>query len=576
MENGRQERVRHSLAHVMAEAVLSLFPEAKLGIGPAIDTGFYYDFDLPRPLTPEDLQEVERRMRRILEEGRRFQRRELSRAEAEQLFADQPYKLELIADLPEDEPISTYTQGGFVDLCRGPHVESTSDIDPRAFKLLSIAGAYWHGDERRPMLQRIYGTAWETEEELEAYLKRLEEIERRDHRRLGRELDIFSIDPDIGAGLVLWHPNGAIIRHQIERFWVDEHLKRGYQLVYTPHIASERIYQISGHLETYADSMYAPMEIEGQPYRVKPMNCPAHVRIFQSRTRSYRDLPIRYAELGTVYRFERSGTLHGMLRVRGFTQDDSHIFCRPDQLEAEVHGVLDLTFYMMDTFGYTYKAYLATRPEKSIGSDEQWEFATQALRQVLEDRGMDYEVDEGGGVFYAPKIDIKLWDAVGREWQGPTCQVDLNEPERFDITYVGDDGREHRVVMVHRTVLGSMERFVGGLIEHYAGAFPVWLAPTQVVVIPIADRHVDYAGDVTQSLRAAGLRARLDDSPERMNAKIRRAQLERVPYMLVVGDREAEAGAVAVRLRSGEDLGAMPLTDFQEMVLEADRKRVRV
>ncbi|MGI6207372.1 MAG: threonine--tRNA ligase [Anaerolineae bacterium] len=575
-DNNKLEKVRHSLSHVMAEAVLSLFPEAKFGIGPAIDTGFYYDFDLPRPLTPDDLTEVERRMRQILKEGRRFERREVSREEAERIFADQPYKLELIADLPPDEPICTYTQGKFVDLCRGPHVDSAKDIDPRAFKLLSIAGAYWRGDERRPMLQRIYGTAWETQEELEAYLKRLEEIERRDHRRLGREMDLFSIDPDIGAGLVLWHPNGAVIRQEIERFWVDEHMKRGYQRVYTPHIASERIYEISGHLETYSDSMYAPMDIEGQPYRVKPMNCPAHVRIFQSRTRSYRDLPIRLAELGTVYRFERSGTLHGMLRVRGFTQDDSHIFCRPDQLEAEVHGVLDLTFYMMDTFGYTYKAYLATRPEKYIGSDEQWEFATGALRRVLEERGMDYEVDEGGGVFYAPKIDIKLWDAVGREWQGPTCQVDLNEPERFDITYVGDDGQEHRVVMVHRTVLGSMERFIGGLIEHYAGAFPVWLAPTQVAVIPIADRHLEYAQSVAQRLQAGCLRVRLDDSPERMNAKIRKAQLERIPYMLVVGDREAEAGAVAVRLRNGKDLGAIPLGEFEQMALEAVRERIQL
>ena len=426
------------------------------------------------------------------------------------------------------------------------------------------------------MLQRIYGTAWETKDELDAYLKRLEEIERRDHRRLGRELDIFSVDPDIGAGLILWHPNGATIRQEIERFWVDEHRKRGYQLVYTPHIASERIYEISGHLETYADGMYAPMDIDGQPYRAKPMNCPGHVRIFQSHTRSYRDLPIRLAELGTVYRYERSGTLHGMLRVRGFTQDDSHIFCRPDQLVAEVNGVLDLTFFMMDTFGYTYKAYLATRPEKYIGTDEQWEFATEALRQVLEDRGMEYEVDEGGGVFYAPKIDIKLYDAVGREWQGPTCQVDLNEPERFDITYAGDDGQEHRVIMVHRTVLGSMERFIGGLIEHYAGAFPVWLAPTQVAVIPIADRHVEYAKTVADGLLQASLRVRMDDSGDRMNAKIRKAQLERIPYMLVVGDREAEAGAVAVRLRSGEDLGAMPVAEFEEMALKAVREKAQV
>ncbi|MGQ9552610.1 MAG: threonine--tRNA ligase [Anaerolineae bacterium] len=576
MADDNLAKVRHSLAHVMAEAVLEMFPQAKLGIGPAIDTGFYYDFDLPRSLTPEDLEEIQRRMMAILKSGAGFRRSDVSREEAEELFQDQPYKLELIAELPTDEPISTYTQGKFTDLCRGPHVNSTREIPADAFKLLSIAGAYWRGDERRPMLQRIYGTAWETKAALDEYLKHLEEIERRDHRRLGKELDLFSTDPDIGAGLILWHPNGAIIRHEIENFWREEHLKRGYQLVFTPHIASERIYAISGHLETYSENMYSPMDIEGQAYRIKPMNCPAHVRIFQSRTRSYRDLPIRYAELGTVYRYERSGTLQGMLRVRGFTQDDSHIFCRPDQLKAEVHGVLDLTLFMMETFGYTYKTFLSTRPEKSIGTDEQWEFATESLRQVLHERDLPYEIDEGGGVFYAPKIDIKLFDAIGREWQGPTCQVDLNEPERFNINYVGADGVEHRVVMIHRTVLGSMERFVGGLIEHYAGAFPVWLAPKQVAVIPIADRHQEYASKVAQALKAVGLRVELDDSPERMNAKIRRAQMQKVPYMLVIGDREMEAGTVAVRLRNGQDLGPMPMSEFSQMAVTVVRERSQV
>ncbi|MHB0877064.1 MAG: threonine--tRNA ligase [Anaerolineae bacterium] len=567
------ERVRHSLSHVLAEAVLEIFPDAKLGIGPAIDTGFYYDFDLPRTLNPDDLQDIEKRMHRIIRSRALFERREVSRDEAEERFRDQPYKEELIADLPADEPICIYTQDGFADLCRGPHVESTAGIREDAFKLLSVAGAYWRGDEHRPMLQRIYGTAWRTKQELEDHLKRLEEIERRDHRRLGKELDLFSVDPDIGAGLILWHPNGAIIRHEIEQFWQSEHLKRGYQLVYTPHIASERIYAISGHLETYSENMYSPMDIDGQPYRVKPMNCPGHVRIFQTRTRSYRELPVRLAELGTVYRYERSGTLHGMLRVRGFTQDDSHIFCTPDQLKAEVHGVMDLATFMMESFGYTFKSYLATRPEKSIGSDEQWEFATESLREVLKERGEPYEVDEGGGVFYAPKIDIKVYDAVGREWQGPTCQVDLNEPERFGINFIGTDGAEHRIVMVHRTVLGSMERFIGGLIEHYAGAFPPWLAPVQVAVIPIADRHQDYARQAAADLIAKGLRVNVDDSPDRMNAKIRRAQMQKVPYMLVAGDREMEAGAVAVRLRSGQDLGAMPLSDFAEMAVSAVASR---
>jgi threonyl-tRNA synthetase len=585
------EPMRHSAAHVMAEAVGAIFPEAKFAIGPAIADGFYYDFDLPRPLTPEDLAAIEAKMRESVASDYPFVRREVSPAEARQLFADQPYKLELIdgilagqesedgeatgageaAGQPAAPALSVYTQHTFTDLCRGPHVARTGQIGP--FKLLNVAGAYWRGDEHRPMLQRIYGTVWANQEQLDAYLKKLAEIERRDHRRLGKELDLYSVSPDIGAGLILWHPKGAMIRHQIETFWKEEHLKRGYDLVYTPHLASEEIYKISGHLEAYADMMYSPMDIDGNPYRAKPMNCPAHIRIFQSTLRSYRDLPIRYAELGTVYRYERGGVLHGLLRVRGFTQDDSHIFCRPDQLKAEVNGVLDLTLFMMDTFGYTYHAYLATRPAKSIGTDEEWEFATNALREVLEERGMPYDVDEGGGVFYAPKIDVKLWDALGREWQGPTCQVDLNLPVRFDINYIGEDGKEHRVVMVHRTVLGSMERFIGGLIEHYAGAFPLWLAPLQAVVIPIADRHLDYARQVEAQMKAAGLRVNVDARAERMNLKIRQAELQKVPYMLVVGDKEVASGQVAVRTRDSGDLGPKPLGEFIAMAREAVEKR---
>ncbi|MGQ9665712.1 MAG: threonine--tRNA ligase [Anaerolineae bacterium] len=585
-QDERLHRIRHSAAHVMADAVLELFPNAKIGIGPAIADGFYYDFDLPRPLTPEDLEVIERRMREIILGGHPFERQVVSPEEARAIFRDQPYKLELIEGLVsgrenEDgevvqapaQEITIYKHHDFVDLCKGPHVEKTSDIPVDGFKLLKVAGAYWRGDERNPQLQRIYGTAWLSKEELGAYLQRLEEIERRDHRRLGKQLDIYSIDLDIGPGLVLWHPNGAIIRHEIESFWRNEHLKRGYSLVYTPHIASERIYEISGHLEAYADMMYAPMEIEGRPYRVKPMNCPGHIKIFKSQLRSYRDLPIRYAELGTVYRFERSGVLHGLLRVRGFTQDDAHIFCRPDQLQEEINGVLDLTEFMMSTFGYRYKAYLSTRPEKYIGTDEQWEFATEKLRAALEQRGMEYEVDEGGGVFYGPKIDTKLWDALGREWQGPTLQLDLNLPERFDVNYIGEDGKEHRVIILHRTVLGSMERFIGGLLEHYAGAFPPWLAPIQAVFIPIADRHNAYCHARAELLRQAGLRVQVDDSSERMGAKIRQAQLQKIPYMLVVGDRELEAGAVAVRLRSGEDLGSVPFENFYEQLLEAVRSR---
>lgn len=585
-QDERLHRIRHSAAHVMAEAVLELFPGAKIGIGPAIADGFYYDFDLPRPLTPEDLEIIEQRMREIIKGGYPFERKVVTPEEAREIFKDQPYKLELIeglvsgrenedgemAQAPAQE-ITIYRHHNFTDLCKGPHVEKTSDIPVDGFKLLKTAGAYWRGDERNPQLQRIYGTAWLSKEELDAYLQRLEEIERRDHRRLGKQLDIYSVDLDIGPGLVLWHPNGAIIRHEIETFWRNEHLKRGYSLVYTPHIASERIYEISGHLEAYADMMYAPMEIEGRPYRVKPMNCPGHIKIFKSQLRSYRDLPIRYAELGTVYRFERSGVLHGLLRVRGFTQDDAHIFCRPDQLQDEIGGVLDLIEFMMSTFGYRYKAYLSTRPEKYIGTDEQWEFATEKLRAALEQRDMEYEVDEGGGVFYGPKIDIKLWDALGREWQGPTLQLDLNLPERFDVNYIGEDGKEHRVIILHRAVLGSMERFIGGLLEHYAGAFPPWLAPVQAIFIPIADRHNAYCHARAELLRQAGLRAQVDDSSERMSAKIRQAQLQKVPYMLVVGDREMEAGAVAVRLRSGEDLGSVPFETFQQQLTEAVRSR---
>ena len=556
-------KMRHSASHVMAQAVLELFPDAKLAIGPAIENGFYYDFDLPRPLTPDDLEVIERRMREIRDQAYPFVRDEIPREEALRFFANQPYKVEIINDLPEDAVISRYTQDSFTDLCRGPHVSDTSKIGE--VKLLNVAGAYWRGDEHRPMLQRIYGTAWRTADELEGYLHRLEEAQRRDHRRLGRELDLFSVSEEIGPGLILWHPKGALIRNLIERFETDEHLSRGYQLVYTPHIASGEIYKKSGHLETYQENMYAPMDIEGAPYYLKPMNCPGHVMIYKSKIRSYRDLPLRLAELGTVYRYERSGTLHGMLRVRGFTQDDSHIFCRQDQMRDEIIGVLDLAMYMAKVFGYDYEVYLATRPEKSIGSDENWELATRTLAEALQERNLDYEIDPGAGAFYGPKIDVKFLDSLGRDWTGPTIQVDFNLPERFDATYIGEDGERHRVVMLHRTVLGSMERFVGGLIEHYAGAFPVWLAPVQATVIPIADRHLGYARTIADRLTAAGIRVEVDDASDRMQAKVRRGQLERVPYMLVVGDKEAEQQTVSVRLRTNDNLGAMPIDRFIAM-----------
>jgi threonyl-tRNA synthetase len=564
-------RMRHSAAHLMAEAVLEIFPDARLGIGPAIEHGFYYDFDLPRPLTPDDLVDIERRMATNREKAEPFVREVVTRDEALRIFGDNPYKIELIEGLPQDEIITTYQQGEFVDLCRGPHVPSTAEIGP--FRLLSIAGAYWRGDEKRPMLQRIYGTAWPTQDALDAHLTRLEEAQRRDHRRLGRELDLFSVNEEIGPGLILWHPKGAMIRYLVEQFEQKEQLARGYDLVYTPHIASEKIYRTSGHLETYRENMYSPMSIEEVDYYLKPMNCPGHIMIYKNRVHSYRDLPIRLAELGTVYRYERSGTLHGMLRVRGFTQDDSHIFCTPQQVVDEVGGVIDLAMHMADVFGYEFQSYLATRPEKSIGAAEVWETATEDLRRAMEIRGLSYKIDEGGGAFYGPKIDIKWVDALGREWTGPTIQVDFNLPERFDVNYIAEDGERHRAAMIHRTLLGSMERFVGGLIEHYAGAFPLWLAPVQAAIIPITDEQIDYAHDVAKRLADSGMRIEVNDRRDRMQAKIREAQLQKIPYMLVIGKREAAEDAVAVRLRNGRDLGAMPVGAFLEMALSRVESR---
>ncbi|MBI4215797.1 MAG: threonine--tRNA ligase [Chloroflexi bacterium] len=560
------QALRHSASHIMAEAVQALFPGAKFGIGPTIESGFYYDFDLPRSLTQEDLAALEAKMAAAIAANLPFEHWTLPKEEARALFAGQPYKLELLAELP-DERVSIYRQGAFTDLCRGPHVASTGQV--RAFKLLSVAGAYWRGDEKRPMLQRIYGTAFPTGQELEDHLARLAEAERRDHRRLGQELELFSLHEEAGAGLVFWHPKGALVRHLIETFWKEEHLKRGYQLVYIPHISRAELWQKSGHLEFYKDSMYSPMEVDGQDYLIKPMNCPGHILIYKSRLRSYRELPLRWAELGTVYRYERSGVLHGLTRVRGFTQDDAHIFCRPDQLEAEVVGVLELARYMLQTFGFSeFQVLLSTRPEKYTGTLEVWETATAVLRRALERLGQPYEVDPGEGVFYGPKIDIKLQDALGRTWQGPTTQVDFNLPERFDVNYIGEDGREHRAVMVHRTVLGSLERFMGCLIEHYAGAFPLWLAPVQVALIPIADRHLDYARALAARLREAGLRVEVNEDKSRMQAKIREAQNQKIPFMLILGDSEVAASSITVRRRSGENLPGLTLESFLKLAQE--------
>jgi threonyl-tRNA synthetase len=560
-------RLRHSAAHVLATAVTELFPEVKVAGGPPIDSGFYYDFAREQPFTPEDLVRIEARMREIVAAGQPFEPSEVSRADAEKRFrgAGEKYKLHFLSQIPADGKITFYKNGPFVDLCRGPHVASTADI--KAFKLTHVAGAYWLGSERNEMLQRIYGTAFPTQADLDAYLKQIEESLKRDHRKLGRELELYSIHEEVGQGLILWHPKGGMLRHLIEGFWKEEHLKRGYQFVYTPHLASEKLYEISGHLENYADLMYSPMDIDGKPYRVKPMNCPGHIMIYNATKHSYRDLPLRFAELGTVYRYERSGVLHGMERVRGFTQDDSHIFCTREQMADEVAGVLDLMDFLMRAFRYEYRCYLATRPtSKFLGSEEGWAFATAALREALERRGLAYEVDEGGGAFYAPKIDVKLKDALGREWQCPTIQVDLMLPKRFGVTYVGADGKEHEVVMLHRALLGSLERFVGIYIEHTGGEFPVWLAPVQVKVIPANPKANDYAQDTARMLELGGVRVEADLRDEKMGAKIRDAELEKVPYMLIVGPREAEAGTVSPRRKGKGQLEAMTRQAFIEMI----------
>ncbi|MBC8511687.1 MAG: threonine--tRNA ligase [Dehalococcoidia bacterium] len=571
-KEARLEKMRHSAAHVMAEAVQSLFQGTKFGIGPAIEDGFYYDFELPRALVPDDLPTIEAKMKEIIAANAAFAKEEMDKAKALQFFSDQPYKLELIEELP-DETVTIYRQGSFVDLCRGPHVNSTGNIG--AFKLTSIAGAYWRGDEKRPMLQRIYGVAFDTQAELEDYLARLAEASKRDHRKLGKELDLFSLHDEAGPGLVHWHPKGALVREIIEDFWKKEHRKRGYDIVYTPHIAKVDLWKTSGHWDFYRENLYSPMDIEGQEYIIKPMNCLGHILMYKTQLRSYRNLPLRWAELGTVYRYERSGVLHGLARVRGFTQDDAHIFCRPDQLEAEVTEVVQLACFMLDTFGFhDYELLLSTRPEKYAGTIQSWEEATEALRKVLQCLELGYTIDPGEGVFYGPKIDIKLRDALGRLWQGPTIQVDFNLPQRFDVNYIGDDGSEHQVVMVHRTVLGSMERFMACLIEHYAGAFPVWLSPVQAVIIPIADRHLDYAHHLAGELREGGMRVQVDDRSERMNLKIREAQLGKVPYMLVVGDKELDSSTVSLRLRNGEDLGSLTASEFMSRVKSVIEARV--
>jgi threonyl-tRNA synthetase len=554
------DTMRHSASHVMAEAILSIFPDAKFAIGPAIEDGFYYDFDLPRPLTPEDLPIIEKKMGEIVRADLPFTHREITKKEANKLFALQPYKLELIEEIT-DEKVGVYQQGSFTDLCRGPHVNSTGEI--KAFKLTSIAGAYWRGDEHNAMLQRIYGVAFGSQKELDEYLTRLEEAKKRDHRKLGKELGLFIVPEEIGGGLVIYTPKGGRIRTTIEDFWRQEHFSNGYEILYTPHIGLSKLWETSGHLGFYKENMYSPITIDEQEYYLKPMNCPFHILAYKSQTRSYRDLPLRWAELGTVYRYERSGVLSGLMRVRGFTQDDAHIFCTPEQMNSEISEVLRFSLYMLNTFGFKkYKVYLSTRPTDAIGGEEMWRDAQEALRKVIDENKLEYEVDEGGGAFYGPKIDLKIEDALGREWQATTIQFDFNLPERFDMAYVGADGKEHRPYMIHRALLGSWERFFGLLIEYYAGAFPTWLAPVQVKIITVADRHLEHAKKIITELKTHGIRVETDDRSERMNLKIRQAQLEKIPYMIVIGDKEAADNSVSVRRRTGEQLPTQPLASF--------------
>ena len=570
-----REVYRHSSTHIMAQAVKELFPSAQLTIGPALEDSFYYDFAFDRTFTPEDLEQIEARAAEIISRNLPITRREFSKQEAIDFFQakGEHYKVELIQGFPDGEPITAYTQGDFVDLCRGPHLPTTGSVG--AIKLLNLAGAYWRGDERNPMLQRIYGTSFPTKTEVDAYLARLEEIKRRDHRKVGKELDMISIQDEIGPGLVLWHPKGAAVRLLIENFWREQHIRNGYDLVYSPHTARLDLWKTSGHVDYYRDNMFPPMKLEGSEYQLKPMNCPYHIMIYQSHLRSYRDLPIRYGELGTVYRYERTGVLHGLMRVRGFTQDDAHLFCRPDQMETEVSRVLDFTFFVLQTFGFCeFEVFLSTRPKESVGGDEHWTLATSALEAALRGRNIAFRLDPGGGAFYGPKIDIKIKDALGRSWQCSTIQVDFNNPERFELSYIGEDGKAHRPIMIHRALMGSIERFFGILIEHYGGAFPTWLAPVQTVVMNITDQQEEYVAAAVTQLKTAGFRAEADLRNEKIGFKIREAEKAKVPFMLVAGKREVENGTLSVRGRSGSNLGNMTVAEVVDL-LQAETKHTQ-
>ena len=550
----------------MAHAVKELFPDAKLAIGPATDDGFYYDFDMERTFTPEDLAAIEKKMTDIIKKNNVFVRKIVPKEEAIDLFKSvgENYKVELLNEI-EDEEVSLYEEGGFIDLCRGPHIDSTGKVS--AFKLLSVAGAYWRGNEKNKMLQRIYGTSFANESDLKEYLHFLEEVKKRDHRKLGKELDLFSMSEEIGAGLIIWHPKGALIRRTMEDFWLDEHYKAGYKILYSPHIAKLDVWRKSGHVEFYKENMYSPMEIDGIDYELKPMNCPFHIHVYKTSLRSYKELPVRYAELGTVYRYERSGVLHGLLRVRGFTQDDAHIFCMEDQIEDEILNVLDFTLFILKIFGFDhYDIYLSTRPERYVGTLDNWERSTNALKRALEIKGLFYDVDTGEGVFYGPKIDIKVKDSLNRPWQCSTIQVDFNNPERFEMTYRGSDGKDHRPIMIHRALMGSLERFFGILIEHYAGAFPLWLSPVQVEVLTIAERHSDYAVTISEGLKSEGVRTSLNLENEKIGYKIRNATMRKVPYLVIIGDKEVSEKKLTLRKRSGENIGPLKIEEFIDII----------
>jgi len=566
------EILRHSTAHIMADAVKRIFGKSvKITIGPSIEDGFYYDFDIERPFEPSDLERIEEEMKKITKENIPFIREEVSFNEAKRLFSEmgETYKLEIIEEL-KDSVISIYKHGNFIDLCRGPHLPSTGYV--KAFKLLSSAGAYWRGDEKNKMLQRIYGTAFPTKELLEEYLKKIEEAKRRDHRKLGTSLDLYSTTDEVGGGLIIWHPRGGFVRTQIENYWREQHFKRGYSIVYSPHIGRADLWKTSGHLDFYKENMYSPMDIDNFEYYVKPMNCPFHIQIYKSRTRSYKDLPLRYAELGTVYRYERSGVLHGLLRVRGFTQDDAHIFCTPEQLKDEVMGVVRFAVDLFKTFGFdNYEAYLATRPDKAVGDPAKWEEATNSLREAAEKMNIKLNVEEKGGAFYGPKIDLKIKDSLGREWQCTTVQFDFNLPERFDISYIGQDNQKHRPYTVHRALLGSMERFFGILIEHYAGAFPVWLSPEQVIILPVSEKFNEYAQKINGVLIENGFRSITDLRNEKLSYKIREAELLKIPFMAVVGEKEATSNTLSIRTRGKEDLGNMPVEGFIKKLSESSK-----